>query len=185
MTEGTSFGAEDHTNPAEEEIKATLAVYNTLKLLAGDARERVVKHVAGILEIGAALTSPDPKPDLEQVRVDEDPAANSSASPPTFKTFGELFHAADPQTASDKALVAGYWLQVCKDAETFDGQSAQKELNHLGHKLANVTVALGALNSQRPALAIQLAKSGSSKQARKTYKVTGAGIEAVRAMLNG
>ncbi|MCC8962399.1 hypothetical protein H8A95_08690 [Bradyrhizobium sp. Pear76] len=170
--------------PAELEIKSTLAVYNALKPLDSDAQERVVKHVSGILGISVLLKSADPEPDTAATG-EEHPAAAQAGGTPTFGTFAELFHAADPQTASDMALVAGYWLQVCKNAPSFDGQSANKELNHLGHRVANITTAIGALNSQRPALAIQLAKSGSSRQARKTYKITTSGEAAVRAMING
>jgi hypothetical protein len=170
---------------ADQEFDATRAVYNALEPLEDDARERVVKHVAGILEINAMMNSPEVKPPAEEPKPAEDQIVQPAAGTPTYATFAELFDAADPQTASDKALVAGYWLQVCQQADSFDGQSANKELNHLGHKLGNITNAISALNALRPSLAIQLAKSGSSQQARKKYKITVAGVEAVKAMLNG
>jgi hypothetical protein len=166
-------------NSAEQEFEATRAVYNALEPLDDDARERVVSHVSGMLEINAAAKDDDDE--VQEEVVVETPAD----APTTFKTFAELFDAADPQTAADKALVAGYWLQVCEGGESFDGQRANKELNHLGHKLGNITNALTALNVLKPSLAIQLKKSGNTRQARKTYKITVAGIEAVKAMLNG
>lgn len=169
---------------ADQEFDATRAVYNALEPLDDDARERVVKHVAGILEINATAKSADVKAPIEEQKPDE-AVVQPAAGMPAYKTFAELFDAADPQTASDKALVAGCWLQVCQGADNFDGQSANKELNHLGHKLSNITNAMAALNALRPSLAIQLAKSGSSQQARKTYKITVAGVEAVKAMING
>lgn len=169
---------------ADQEFDATRAVYNALEPLEDDARERVVKHVAGILEINAMRKAPDVKPPAEAKAADET-AVKPAAGTSSYKTFAELFDAADPQTGSDKALVAGYWLQICQAADNFDGQAANKELNHLGHKLANITNAMSGLNSQRPSLAIQLAKSGSSQQARKTYKITVAGVDAVKAMING
>jgi hypothetical protein len=175
--------------PAEKEIEATLAVYKALKSLDGDAQERVVEHVAGILGINGSLKSANPKETSEETNADtpdeDDPVADQASGTPTFATFAELFHAADPQTEADKALVAGYWLQVYKNADSFDSQSANRELNHLGHRVGNITQAISALNSQRPALAIQLAKSGSTRQARKTYKITTSGVAAVKAMLNG
>jgi hypothetical protein len=172
-------------NPAEQEFEATRAVYNALEPLDDDARERVVEHVAGMLEIRAAVKPAETKSNAENGDGAEEAVLQPPADVPAFKTFAELFDAADPQTAADKALVAGYWLQVCQGADNFDGQGANKELNHLGRKLGNVTNALSALNALRPSLAIQLAKSGSSRQARKTYKITVAGVEAVKAMLNG
>jgi hypothetical protein len=169
---------------ADQEFDATRAVYNALEPLDDDARERVVKHVAGILEINAMEAS-EVKPPAEEPKPAEDVVVQPAAGTPSYQTFAELFDAADPQTASDKALVAGYWLQVCRQADSFDGQSANKELNHLGHKLGNITNAMAALNALRPSLAIQLAKSGSSQQARKKYKITVAGVEAVKVMING
>lgn len=172
---------------AEQEFDATRSVYNALEPLDDDARERVVQHVAGILEIHASKAAEVKTTDVE-TKPGEETVVLTPPDTPSFPTFAELFNAADPQTAADKALVAGYWLQVGQvgqNADSFDGQSANKELNHLGHKLGNITNAIGALNTQRPSLAIQLAKSGSSQQARKKYKITIAGIDAVKAMLNG
>jgi hypothetical protein len=177
-----NFTMTEKLDSAEQEFEATRSVYKALEPLDDEARERVFKHVAGMLEINATPKQADTKTDNASADAAEVPPPSDT---PTFATFAELFDAADPQTAADKALVAGYWLQVIQKADSFDGQSANKELNHLGHKLANVTNALTALNAQRPSLAIQLAKSGSSQQARKKYKITVAGIEAVKAMLNG
>jgi hypothetical protein len=42
---------------------------------------------------------------------------------------------------------------------------------------------LGALQGRKPALVRQVAKSGRTRQARKKYKLTTAGISAVRAMI--
>jgi hypothetical protein len=168
---------------ADQEFEATRSVYKALEPLDDYARERVVQHVAGILEISTALKPPEVKPADTEAKIDEETVVETPPDTPSFPTFAELFNAADPQTAADKALVAGYWLQ--QNADSFDGQSANRELNHLGHKLGNITNALGALNTQRPSLAIQLAKSGSSQQARKKYKITVSGIEAVKAMING
>jgi hypothetical protein len=81
--------------------------------------------------------------------------------------------------------VGGYWLQVCQNSESFDGFSVNKELKDVGQGLGNITNAIDGLRSQKPALALQLKKSGKSQQARKTYKVTVPGIKAVEAMING
>jgi hypothetical protein len=76
-------------------------------------------------------------------------------------------------------------LQVCQNAETFDGFTANKELKQLGKGMANITIAIDALRNEKPdARALQVGKSGKSQQARKTYKLTVAGIKAVEAMIN-
>lgn len=178
-------------NPAEQEFEATRLVYSALEPLDDDARERVVKHVAGMLEINAEPTTTlsakgvvTGAPVLGTPALEEIPAPPATDTP-TYATFAELFDAAGPQTGPEKALVVGYWLQVCRDADGFDGFNANRELNHLGHKLPNITNAISALKDQRPSLAIQLQKAGTSQQARKKYKITVAGVEAVKAMLNG
>ena len=55
-------------------------------------------------------------------------------------------------------------------------------LKNLGHGIPNVTKALDSLKGQSPALALQLKKAGTSQQARKTYKITVAGIKQIEAM---
>ena len=102
-----------------------------------------------------------------------------------YGSLAELHDSAQPKSNADKALVAGYWLQVCQGSESFDGFSANKDLKNLGHGIGNITIAINSLRRQKPALVLQLKKSGTSKQARKTYKVTVAGIMAVKAMING
>jgi hypothetical protein len=89
----------------------------------------------------------------------------------------------DPGTHAEKALVAGYWLQVCEGADRFTAHPVNKELTHLGHKLPNVTAALEDLKTTKPALVLQLSKSGTSQQARKTYKLSHAGVERVEEMI--
>jgi DNA-binding PadR family transcriptional regulator len=56
-------------------------------------------------------------------------------------------------------------------------------LKHIGYGVVNITDALNQLISDRPSFVIQLTKSGSSKQARKTYKITDAGMRRVSEML--
>ncbi len=57
------------------------------------------------------------------------------------------------------------------------------ELKNVGDALSNVTVAFETLKSLKPALVMQMAKSGKSQQARKTYKLTVVGIRAAEEML--
>lgn len=102
-----------------------------------------------------------------------------------FSTFAELFNAISPANNPQKALVAAYWLQVCSGQEQFSSQSVNKELQDLGHAIQNVTQAFTQLKERKPALAIQVKKSGKSQQARKLYKLTRAGIDMVNGLLQG
>lgn len=118
----------------------------------------------------------------------EQTAMRSLTSVPSsagYGTFAELFDAAGPTMEKDKALVAAYWMQVCENAPSFPAQPLNDLLKDLGHRIGNITEALTALKNERPALILQLKKSGSSRQARKIYKLTQEGARRVAAMTNG
>lgn len=100
-----------------------------------------------------------------------------------FQDFASLYNAANPQTDAEKALVVGYWFQEVKSQEALDAQQMNSELKHLGYPIGNITKALYDLISREPRLAIQVHKSGATKQARKKYKLTTEGIRKAKGML--
>jgi len=100
-----------------------------------------------------------------------------------FGSFPELYHAAQPQTDSEKALVGGYWLQVSEGGESFDSLSVNQRLKDMGYPIGNITRAFDWLKSQKPQLVHQMKKGGSTRQARKLFKVTQAGIKRVEEMI--
>jgi len=89
----------------------------------------------------------------------------------------------NPGTESESVLVAAYWHQVVQGVEHLDSQSLNAGLKNLGHGVGNVTRACSSLMRQKPALMMQVRKSGSTKQARKRYRLTAAGIQRIREML--
>ena len=111
-----------HTDSAVAELDATRKVYEALKSLGGDAQARVLIHVSGLLDIKGVASSA-----RRQSQSNDEEAAlqHEQKAAPKFSTLAELFNAADPHTNAQKALVAGYWFQVCQGAETFDGFSAR------------------------------------------------------------
>jgi hypothetical protein len=102
-----------------------------------------------------------------------------------FSDFASLFTATNPATEAEQALVAGYWYQVCQTSPDFDSQTINTELKQHGHGVGNITRALDTLISQEPRLVIQVRKAGTSKQARKRYKLTTEGISRVKQMMTG
>lgn len=100
-----------------------------------------------------------------------------------FSGIADFFAAAQPKSGPEKALVAGYWLQVIEGHDDIDAQALNSELKNMGHALANVTKSLSALMWQSPALAVQTRKSGTSRQARKRYRLTTEGVRRVRQMI--
>jgi len=100
-----------------------------------------------------------------------------------FESLADLYAAADPATDADRALIAGYWHQFVDGQETFGSQPLNAALKDLGRGVSNITRALDASMAQKPALVMQVRKSGTTKQARKLYKLTAAGKKAVEMMI--
>lgn len=176
------------TDYDDDEFNAMREVFGALKALPDDdARTRVLTYAASRLGLGLATSMAKLRSDAptEDPDDDESDAVATAPQPVNYSSFAELFDAALPKSNADRALVAGYWLQVCQGAESFGGQAVNTELKHLGEAIANITNALESLKIQKPALALQLKKSGKSQQARKSYKITVAGVRAVEAMING
>lgn len=180
------------SDPAKE-FSAIQAVHTALDPLEPEARTRVLAYIASLLGIDTKVAvgrttanalgaAADGDGDADSV---DDPAPPGTKGTPTYSSFAELYAAADPKTNAEKALVVGYWLQVCQSADSFTAALANKELTHLGHKLANITDAIDQMKSQKPMLMLQLKKSGSSQQARKLYKVSHEGVKRVEAMIRG
>lgn len=171
---------------ADIEFVAMQAVYRALEPLDDDARSRVIEYIIARLEIVAPTSLRARTAELNGANeVDEVVLEAEEARASKFGSLAELYDAAQPKSNAHKALVAGYWIQVCQGSENFDGFSVNKELKNLGHGISNITNAIDALREQKPALVLQLKKSGKSQQARKTYKVTVAGIVAMEAMISG
>lgn len=158
--------------PDDSEFLAMQSVYNALEPLPEDAQIRVFVYVGSRLGINA----------VPKGKADDSPGNgvdSAKQEPKKFEEIGELFDAYDPQTDAEKALISAYWSALHDGEEGFDSQSLNSMLKNLGHGVSNITRALGSLSSQKPALVIQTRKSGSTKQARKTYKITRSGIAAV------
>ncbi|MBI3185574.1 MAG: hypothetical protein HYZ28_25835 [Myxococcales bacterium] len=109
----------------------------------------------------------------------------SAGSSHGFTSFGELFDAADPETESDRVLVAAYWRQVAEGASEFASYPVNTLLKETGNTVSNITRAFDTLIAQSPRLVLQIKKAGRSKQARKTYKITREGLRRVETMLTG
>jgi hypothetical protein len=102
-----------------------------------------------------------------------------------LEEIADLIDATSPKTGAERALVTAYWFQVEQGNANVTGQQVNDELKNLGIGITNVTMAFDDLMKRKPALAMQVQKSGKSRQARKKYKLTGAGIRHVERMLRG
>jgi len=164
---------------SDSEFDAMRVSYEALAELDPAAQQRVLKSVASRLGLGLASPKSGDSSDCEADEAKPDPSDQTN-----FEEFGELFDAVDAKTDADKALAAAYWIMVHGGSESFNSHSVNAELKNLGHGIGNVTRAIDSLLAQKPSLAIQTKKSGTSKQARKTFKITRAGVELIESRVN-
>src|ERR1035441_3241552 len=151
----------------DPEIEAMGKVADALLDLDEGARERVLKWAGARYGVKIDVTGPGA---AEDSRVDLDEAGNGGEdSGSSHEHFAEMFDAASPTTNEDKALVAAYWIQVREGNDQWSSSVLNSQLKNLGHPIPNITRALDANMNRQPKRVIQLKKSGSSQQARKTY----------------
>ena len=170
---------------AANEFEVIKVVHGALEPLDAEARTRVLTYIASRLGIdaqvvGVRVTPTKNGPDKEGKEEDFEKAAGEAL---TYSDFADLYAATNPRSESEKALVAGYWLQKCQGAEGFSGAAANKELTHLGHKVGSITNAINRIKNRKPSLILQLKKSGTSRQARKLYKVSHEGVKRIEEMV--
>ena len=175
---------EEEMADVDQEVKAMGNVAAALEGLDEDAIARVLRWAAQRFggAKGEALVSATPGSGGSG---NGGSGASVIHEPPAFEDFVDLFDAATPKTEADRALVGGYWLQVVSGNADFQSQDVNTALKDLGHGVSNITAAFDSLQERKPALVRQVAKSGRTRQARKKYKLTQAGITAVGKMLSG
>jgi hypothetical protein len=159
------------------ELKAMQAIAEAIEPLTEDQRTHV---------LGWASSRFDVVLPTQRAANGSPPAggqAGSKTEDVTFTEFVDLFDRANPKTDAEKAAVAGYWFQVIGGSSGWQSQPLNTALKDLGHGLGNITDSLDSLQERKPAWVRQVSKAGGQRQGRKTYKMTQAGINAVRAML--
>ena len=145
---------------ADTEFAAIQSVFRALEPLDPRSRERVFEYIAARLGISAVRRARSSSSAGDEENGGEPILEEDLAPEPEFATLADLHDAAGPGLDKDRVLVAAYWLQVCKGEENFVGYSVNKALKDLGHGVSNVTGAFDALRRQKPALVLQLKKSG-------------------------
>lgn len=165
----------------DQEITAMATVADALDNLDEEARKRVLQWAAAKFSVVSATGTTTHKQNNASKDMSEDTSESSGGT--EFETFADLYAAARPNKLADKVLVAGYWHQVIMKEKELTSAPLNKDLSNLGHKIVNISEKFDVLIEQKPQLVLQLKKSGSTKQARKKYKLTHAGIAKVKNML--
>ncbi len=173
-------------NEVDPEIGAMSAVAGALKGLEEESQVRVLRWAAdryGLknIKIGGGSDGAG----VDDGGESRGGGSGGSAGGATYASIDELFESGVAKTNTQKALLAAYWFQVVQGGTGFQSYTLNTALKDLGIGIPNITDALSTAESQKPALVMQTSKSGKSRQARKTYKLTAAGVKSVEAMLNG
>jgi hypothetical protein len=188
MTEHAEVTHEAIETAYEAELEALKEVSNAFAKLDEDARKRVWIWIAsrfGIRDFGDSPYEKMVPNNGQRGPAIEHEIRGAAPDSTAFQYPAELFDAARPKTDVEKALVLAYWFQVCQGNPSFSSRQVNDELKHMGHGVSNITRALDGLIDAKPALVIQLEKSGKSQQAQKKFKVTHEGVKRVQQMLTG
>jgi hypothetical protein len=159
----------------DPELDAMGAMLNALDPLEPGARERVLNWAAAKWEVQLGPATRGRR--STQLEADDETDGRE------FSDVADLVHAAQPSNGPQRALVVGYWFQELQGRDGWSGADINSTLKNMGSGLSNVTKTLESLKAKRPALVMQVGKMGRSRQARKTYKLTSAGVNEVRRML--
>jgi len=161
----------------EKEVEAIQKVAEALGELDRAAIQRVLRWAAD--KFGA----PEESPRADEAREASRDSEQEAAAKPGVAGLRSLFAAASPKNDAERALVGGYWLQYHEGVREFDARTLHDQLKGLGRKVSNITWALQQLRDRKPPLVLYTRKFGTSKQARKRYKLTLDGKRAVENML--
>lgn len=176
--------SENATNPLQE-LHAMKVVAEALSPLDAEATGRVIRWAAERFgNISLPRAGGQPVTLLSSQTGTDGGIKSNAGSLARFEHLADLYGSVSPNTDAERALVAGYWFQYVEGMPDFGAQTINAALKDLGHQVSNITNAFAALKAQKPQLVVQLKKSGTSKQARKTYKLTVAGKGAVEAMID-
>jgi hypothetical protein len=161
----------------DPELAAMQKIADLLTDLDTEARQRVISWAADKFSLSLPRNQSFASPIIDLA--DKEPAGQKGA----FKDFAEFFHALDPKDYGERALAAAFWLSLENDGEAFGAQAANNLLKNTGYQVANITDSLSQNIREKPALVIQIKKSGSSRQARKLYKITDAGRRKIKSLI--
>lgn len=165
----------------DPEIAAMGSVRLALDPLTAPERNRVLQWACARYD-AAFSGGPSQHSTAQQVVTKSTKTAGASAgdSPDSavavaateYSDFAQLFSALASPTEGEQVLAAAHWLQSADENPDFTGAAVNKLLTNMGHKVPNVTTALNKLISSKPSLVMQVRKLGTTRQARKLYRLT-------------
>jgi hypothetical protein len=98
-------------------------------------------------------------------------------------TGGALLEQWRPESMAERALLGAYVLSAGRADRTVTSQAINAELKRHGLPVPNITRAIESNLRSRPPLMLQKKKLGTTRQARKQYAITEAGVQYVEGQL--
>lgn len=161
-----------------DELTAIKNAYDALKNLDDAGKQRAFSWLQNKLNISKQSQGNIPLSDNSEHK-----SEINNGTIESFASVPDIFAAANAKKEVDKVLLVASYLQLKNNMPDLTGRDVNKELQHLGHAVKNITTTIQGLIDKKPQLMIQTWKSGKSKQAQKKYKVTSAGIDAAKKLL--
>jgi hypothetical protein len=157
-----------------DEINAAVSSYDPV--MKERARDLLLKQAFGI-DVTHVHSSSQAVADPESRGTRTDAGA---AAP-----FSTLIEKWTPDTQADWALLGAYYFQRIVGEQNVTGFQVNRELKQHGYGATNITDSFTANMQAEPARMHQTRKAGKSKQAKKLYLVTTAGMKYVEDRLSG
>lgn len=176
-----------------DEINSALVAYDpVLKEQARDLLLRTAFGAGATGEAPVAVQSGEeaPQPATAPARVDAEPQGEEAA--PTRRrrrrrlkdaTLGDLLTLWRPSKASERALLGAYYVARYTDDKYVTSHAVNAALKEYDLQVANITRAIETCLNSTPALMAQVEKRGTTRQARKLYRITSAGVSVVEERL--
>ena len=157
----------------DPELQAMTSIAALLTNLDEESRARVLNWAAD--KFGVSISGNN-----VNLSIDGDGSEGNDKERPQGKNyvdFVDLFDDVTPNSNFEKALTGAYWIQAMQGEPSWRSLQVNNLLKDTGNGIDHIVDALGSAQRKNPALVRQMAKSGKSRQARKTFKLTSAGIK--------
>lgn len=161
----------------DPELQAMATVASALGGLDAEGQTRVLRWAAD--KFGVTITG---KSATTHVNGSDDKDQTQHGN---FADFVDLFDAVNPSGNLEKALTGAYWVQVVEGASSWQSHQVNNVLKDTGNGITSIVDAFDSAQNKTPALVRQMAKSGKTRQARKTFKLTSAGIKFIASKIGG
>ncbi len=161
------------------EIEAMGSIDKALTALEPEEQKRVLRWAVDKFAAGASKVGDGASGSVTNN------ATEGNEGSGEYSRISDLMDAAVPTTTADHVLVASYWFQIVQGQEDFTSQAVNGELKDLGQESKNITDSFNTLMKRKPPAVRQVQKTGSTRQARKKYRLTETGIRTVQRMLRG